>query len=42
MDRAEHPFFLCVQWHPESMAENVPKMQRIFDAFIQAAEERNV
>ena len=37
LPRSLHPFALGVQWHPESMAESVPRMQRIFDAFAAAA-----
>lgn len=37
LPRAEHPFALGVQWHPESMAGRMPESQRIFDAFIAAA-----
>lgn len=37
-DTAEYPFLLGIQWHPESMAERYPEMQRVFDTFVSAAE----
>lgn len=42
LPRSLHPFALGVQWHPESMAESVPRMQRIFDAFAAAAGEGEI
>lgn len=38
LPRSVHPFALGVQWHPESMAGRMPGSQRIFDAFVSAAE----
>ena len=32
-----YPFLLGIQWHPESMAEKHPEMQKVFDAFVTAA-----
>jgi len=34
-----HPFAVGVQWHPESLAPADPAMQRLFDAFVQAARD---
>lgn len=31
-----HPFCIGVQWHPEHMAKDDPKQQKLFDAFIAA------
>jgi putative glutamine amidotransferase len=36
----QHPFALSVQWHPEDLAGDDPMMQRLFDAFVQAAQRR--
>ncbi len=35
-------FALSVQWHPEDMIDDDPAMQRLFDAFVQAARESAV
>ena len=34
-----HPWFVCVQWHPEVTAADDVTQQRIFDAGVQAARE---
>jgi putative glutamine amidotransferase len=34
-----HPWFVCVQWHPEVSAAEDPTQQRIFEALVQAAVE---
>jgi putative glutamine amidotransferase len=31
-----HPFAIAVQWHPEELAEQDPRAQRLFDALIEA------
>ena len=36
-DTDDYPFLLGIQWHPESMAEKHPEMQKVFDAFVSAA-----
>jgi putative glutamine amidotransferase len=45
VEMPEHPWLLAVQWHPELTAATEPADQRLFDAFVQAAqkhrEERN-
>lgn len=33
--RADHPFCLGVQWHPEHMSRKDPLQQKLFDAFVQ-------
>jgi putative glutamine amidotransferase len=43
VEALEHPdrqFVLSVQWHPEDMAGDEEAMQRLFDAFVDAARER--
>ena len=35
------PFVLGVQWHPESLSDRYPAHQRLFDAFIEAAAQRD-
>lgn len=43
VEAIEHPdrrFVLSVQWHPEDMAGDEEAMQRLFDAFVDAARER--
>jgi putative glutamine amidotransferase len=43
VEAIEHPdrhFVLSVQWHPEDMAGDEEAMQRLFDAFVDAAHER--
>jgi putative glutamine amidotransferase len=40
IEASEHPskkFALTVQWHPEDLAADDPKMQALFDAFVAAA-----
>lgn len=40
IEASEHPtkkFALTVQWHPEDLASADPKMQALFDAFVNAA-----
>ena len=34
------PFVLGVQWHPESMSEQYPTHQKLFDAFVKACGDR--
>ncbi len=36
-----HPFCLAVQWHPEAMPD-VAEMRQIFQAFVQAAREKQL
>lgn len=31
-----HPFCIGVQWHPEHMAKDDPRQQKLFDAFVSA------
>jgi gamma-glutamyl-gamma-aminobutyrate hydrolase PuuD len=40
MEVPERRFVLSVQWHPEDMVGDVEAMQRLFDAFVDAARER--
>ncbi len=43
IEAIEYPgkcFAIGVQWHPESMVEYDPLMKKIFDAFIQAVEQK--
>jgi putative glutamine amidotransferase len=37
---ADAPFMVGVQWHPEDLVDLDPRMQRLFDAFVQAASRR--
>lgn len=37
VERADHPFYLAVQWHPEETAAVDPGQQRLFDALAAAA-----
>lgn len=37
VESIENDFVLGVQWHPEDLADSEPKMQALFDAFIEAA-----
>jgi putative glutamine amidotransferase len=37
VERADHPFYLAVQWHPEETAAADPGQQRLFDALAAAA-----
>jgi putative glutamine amidotransferase len=39
VERADHPFYLAVQWHPEETAARDPDQQRLFDALVAAALE---
>ena len=39
MELEEHPFGLCVQWHPEKMPDH-PSMRSIFGAFVDASRGR--
>jgi putative glutamine amidotransferase len=39
LELPDYPFGLAVQWHPECMLD-VPAMQRLFRAFIEAANVR--
>lgn len=40
LEHEEHPWAIALQWHPELSAEQDPLQQRIFDAFISAARNR--
>ncbi|HEY0798512.1 MAG TPA: gamma-glutamyl-gamma-aminobutyrate hydrolase family protein [Candidatus Baltobacteraceae bacterium] len=33
----EHPFFYCVQWHPEELMPDDPSAQRLFESLVAAA-----
>ncbi len=35
-----HPFAIGVQWHPEELADNDVRSQRIFDALVEACQRR--
>ncbi len=35
-----HPWFVCVQWHPEVSAADDPTQQRLFDTLVQRARKR--
>jgi len=37
VESIENDFVLGVQWHPEDLVDSEPKMQSLFDAFIEAA-----
>jgi len=37
VERADHPFYLAVQWHPEETAARDPGQQQLFDALVEAA-----
>jgi putative glutamine amidotransferase len=39
VDLPHHPWFICVQWHPEITAAEDPTQQRLFDALVNAARE---
>jgi putative glutamine amidotransferase len=39
VERADHPFYLAVQWHPEETAARDPGQQQLFDALAAAARE---
>jgi len=39
VEMPEHPWLIAVQWHPELTAHCDDTQQRLFDAFVQAAEE---
>ena len=34
VEKVDHPFILGVQWHPETMVEKHPAMQKLFKAFV--------
>jgi len=40
LERPDRRFVLSVQWHPEDIAGDDEAMQRLFDAFVDAARER--
>jgi len=42
IERPGEPFALGVQWHPEQLAPEDPKSQRLFDAFIEACAARRL
>jgi putative glutamine amidotransferase len=37
LEASDHPFYIGVQWHPERSVGNPPEINKIFEAFIQAA-----
>jgi putative glutamine amidotransferase len=37
VEAPDHPFALAVQWHPEELAANDGRAQRLFDAFVEAS-----
>lgn len=39
VEAPDHPFALGVQWHPEELAANDPRAQRLFDALAEAAKK---
>lgn len=39
IEHGSHPWAIAVQWHPELSAEEDPHQQRIFRAFVRAAQE---
>jgi len=39
-EAADHPFYVGVQWHPESMEVVDPPTRRLFGALVEAAERR--
>ncbi|NJP04315.1 MAG: gamma-glutamyl-gamma-aminobutyrate hydrolase family protein [Chloroflexaceae bacterium] len=39
LEHTTHPWMIAVQWHPE-LTPNVPAQRRLFEALIQAAQER--
>lgn len=40
LEKPDHPWFFCVQWHPEITAAQDPIQQRIFDRLAEAAGSR--
>jgi putative glutamine amidotransferase len=38
IESQRHPFLIGVQWHPEELVSTQPYMQRLFSAFIEAAQ----
>lgn len=38
LEARDHPFCIGVQWHPEVMIKTVPRMRRLFEGLIEAAE----
>jgi putative glutamine amidotransferase len=38
VEAEEHPFAIGVQWHPEELADNDIRAQRIFDALVEACQ----
>lgn len=42
LERADHPFFVGVQWHPEHMGGKSAQQRRIFDAFVKSCREKKV
>jgi putative glutamine amidotransferase len=36
LEAEDHPFALGVQWHPEELALQDARSQRLFDAFVEA------
>src|SRR5262245_34913701 len=41
VEMRDHPWLVAVQWHPEITAANDPAQQRLFDAFVKAAESKS-
>jgi putative glutamine amidotransferase len=36
VEASEHPFAVAVQWHPEELADQDPRAQHLFNAFVEA------
>jgi putative glutamine amidotransferase len=40
VEAPNHPWLIAVQWHPEMSAATDPRQQQLFDAFIEAIQQR--
>jgi putative glutamine amidotransferase len=40
IERADHPFAIAVQWHPEDRIACDPKDRRLFEAFAESMERK--